>query len=66
MRKFKEHVKGTSFENVTYDHEGRNTMKEKMLKVLTNRKRTPPPETSMINLTPCEDNEKSSLSSDTN
>ena len=37
-----------------------------MLNVLTNRKRTPPPETSMIDLTPCEDNEKSNISSDTN
>ena len=37
-----------------------------MLNVLTNRKRTPPPETGMIDLTPCEDNEKSNISSDTN
>ena len=37
-----------------------------MLNVLTNRKRTRPPETSMIDLTPCEDNEKSNISSDTN
>ena len=36
-----------------------------MLNVLTNRKRTRPPETSMIDLTPCEDNEKSNISSDT-
>ena len=36
-----------------------------MLNVLTNRKRTPPPETGMIDLTPCEDNEKSNISSDT-
>ena len=37
-----------------------------MLNVLTNRKRTPPPETGMIDLTPCEGNEKSNISSDTN
>ena len=39
---------------------------EKILNVLTNRKRTPPPETDMIDPTPCEDNEKSNISSDTN
>ena len=37
-----------------------------MLNVLTNRKRTPPPETGMIALTPCEDNEKLNISSDRN
>ena len=37
-----------------------------MLNVLTNRKRTPPPETGMIDLTPCEDNEKLNISSDRN
>ena len=37
-----------------------------MLSVVTNRKRTPPPETGMIDLTPYEDNEKSNFSSDTN
>ena len=36
-----------------------------MLNFLTNRKRTPPPETGMTNLTPCEDNGKSNISSDT-
>ena len=65
VREFKEQVKGTSFENVTCDRERRKKTKEKMLNVLTNRKRTPPPETSMIDLTPCEDNEKSNISSDT-
>ena len=40
--------------------------KKKLLNVLTNRKSTPPPETSMIDLTPCEDNEKSNISSDAN
>ena len=65
MREFKEQVKGTSFENVTCDRERRKKTKEKMLNVLTNRKRTPPPETSMIDLISCEDNEKSNISSDT-
>ena len=65
MRKFKEQVKGIiSFENVTCDRERRKKTKEKMLNVLTNRKRTPPPETSMNDLTPCKDNEKSNISSD--
>ena len=36
-----------------------------MLNVLTNRKRTPPPETNMIDLISWEDNEKSNISSDT-
>ena len=40
--------------------------KKKLLNVLTNRKSTPPPETSMIDLTPCKDNEKSNISSDAN
>ena len=40
--------------------------KEKILDVLTNRKRNPPPETGMIDPTPCEDIEKSNISSDTN
>ena len=66
MRKFKEKVKGTSCENVTCDHERRKKTKENMLNVLTNRKRTPPPGTSMIDLAPCEDNEKPNISSDTN
>ena len=51
---------------MTCDRERKKKTKEKMLNVLTNRKRTPPPETSMIDLTPCEDNEKSNISSDTN
>ena len=29
-----------------------------MLNVLTNKKRTPPPETGVIDTIPCEDNEK--------
>ena len=37
-----------------------------MFNVLTNRKGTPPPETGMIDLTPCKDNEKSNISSDKN
>ena len=45
--------------------EGKKT-KEKIMDVLTNRKRTPPPETGMIHPTPCEDIEKSNISSDTN
>ena len=48
---FKEQAKGTSFENVTSDRERRKKTKEKMLNVLTNRKRTPTPETGMIDLT---------------
>ena len=51
---------------MTCDCERRKKTKEKMLNVLTNRKRTPPPGTSMIDLTLCEDNEKSNISSDTN
>ena len=51
---------------MTCARERRKKTKEKMLNVLTNRKRTPPPETGMIDLTPCEDNEKSNISSDTN
>ena len=51
---------------MTCDHDRRKKTKEKMLNVLINRKRTPPPETSMIDLTPCQDNEKSNISSDTN
>ena len=66
VRKFKEQFKDTSFENVTCDRERRKKTKEKTLNVITNRKRTPPPETGMIDLTPCEDNEKSNISSDTN
>ena len=50
VREFKEQVKGISFENVTCDRERRKKTKEKMLNVLTNRKKTPPPETSMIDL----------------
>ena len=65
MRKFKEQVKGISFENVTCDRERSKKTKETMLNVLTNRKRTPPPETSMIGLISWEDNEKSNISSDT-
>ena len=60
VREFKEQVKGTSFENVTCYRKKKKT-KDKMLNVLTNRKRTSPPETSMFDLTPCEDNEKSIL-----
>ena len=56
MREFKEQVKGTSFENVTCDRERRKKTNEKVLNVLANRKRTPPPEASMVDLTPCEDN----------
>ena len=37
-----------------------------MLNVLTNRRRTPPPETVMIDHTPSKDNEKPNISSDTN
>ena len=37
-----------------------------MLNVLTNRKRTPPPETGMIDHTPSKDNEKPNISSDAN
>ena len=66
VRKLKEQVKGTSFENVTRDRERRKKSKEKILNVLTNRKRTPPQETGMIDLTPCKDNEKSNVSSDKN
>ena len=43
MREFKEQFKGISFENVTCDCERRKKAKEKMLNVLNNRKRTPPP-----------------------
>ena len=50
---------------MTCDRERRKKTKENMLNVLTNRKRTPPPETSMIDLASCEDNEKPSISSDT-
>ena len=65
-REFKEQVKGTSFETVTCDCERRKKTKEKMLNILTNRKRTLPLETTgMIDLTPCEDNEKSNFNSDT-
>ena len=66
VREFKEQVKGTSFETVTCDRERRKKTKEKMLNTLTNRKRTLPLETGMIDLTPCEDNEKSNINSDTN
>ena len=66
MGEFKKQIKGTSFKNVTCDRERRKKTKEKVLNALTNRKRTPPPETSMTDLTPCEDNEKSNISSDTN
>ena len=65
VRKFKEQVKGISFENVTCDRERSKKTKETMLNVLTNMKRTPPPETSMIGLISWEDNEKSNISSDT-
>ena len=37
-----------------------------MLNVLTNRKRTPPPDTGMIDFAPCENNVESNTSSDTN
>ena len=50
---------------MTCDRERRKRTKEKMLNVLTNRKRTPPPETNMIDLAPCEGNEKSNISSGT-
>ena len=66
VREFKEQVKGTSFETVTCDRERRKKTKEKMLNILTNRKRTQPLETGMIDLTPCEDNEKSNINYDTN
>ena len=51
---------------MTCDREKRKKTKEKMLNALTNRKRTPPPETGMIDHMPCEENEKSNISSDTN
>ena len=66
MSEFKKQIKGTSFKNVTCFRERRKKTKEKMLNALTNRKKTPPPETAMTDLTPCEDNEKSNISSDTN
>ena len=66
VREFKEQVKDIRYENVTCDRERRKKTKEKMLNVLTNRKRTPFPKTSMIELTPCEGNEKPNISSDTN
>ena len=66
VREFKEQVKGNRFENVTCDRERRKKTKEKMLNVLTYRKSTPPPETGIIDLTPCEGNEKTNISSDTN
>ena len=65
VREFKEQVKGISFENVTCDRERRKKTKEKMLNVLTNRKKAPPPETSMIDLIWCEGSEKTNISSDT-
>ena len=40
---FKKQAKVTSFENVTGDRGKTKKRKEKMLNVLTNRKRTPPP-----------------------
>ena len=45
VRAFKEQAMGSSFENVTCDRERRKKTIEKMLNVLINRKRTPPPET---------------------
>ena len=51
---------------MTCDRGRRKKTKEKMPNVLSNRKRTQPPETSVIDLTPSEDNEKSNISSDTN
>ena len=45
VRTFKEQAMGSSFENVTCDRERRKKTIEKMLNVLINRKRTPPPET---------------------
>ena len=66
MREFKKQIKCTSFKNVTCFRERRKKTKEKMLNALTNRKKTPPPETAMTDLTPCEENEKSNISSDTN
>ena len=55
-----------SFGNVTCDRERRKKTKEKMPNVLTDRIRASPREPGMINLTPCEDNEKSNFSFDTN
>ena len=66
VKEFKEQVKGVSFANVTCNCERRKKTKEKMLNVLINRKKTPLPETGMINFTPCGNNEKSNASSDTN
>ena len=51
---------------MTCDCERRKKTKEKMLNVLTNRKRTPPPDTGMIDFAPCENNVESNTSSDTN
>ena len=51
---------------MTCDRGRRKKTKEKMSNVLSNRKRTQPPETSVTDLTPSEDNEKSNISSDTN
>ena len=55
-----------SFGNVTCDRERRKKTKEKMPNILTDRIRASPREPDMINLTPCEDNEKSNFSFDTN
>ena len=66
VKDFKEQVKGVSFANVTCNCERRKKTKEKMLNVLINRKRAPPPDTGMINFTPCGKNEKSNASCDTN
>ena len=51
---------------MTCDCERRKKTKEKMLNVLTNRKRTPPPDTGMIDFAPCENNVESNTSSDAN
>ena len=48
---------------MTCDRERRKKTKEN---VLSNRKRTQPPETSVIDLTPSKHNEKSNISSDIN
>ena len=51
---------------MTCDREKRKKIKEKMLNILTDRKKTSPPESGMINLTPFKDYEKSNISFDTN
>ena len=66
VKEFEEQVKDVSFANVTCNRERRKKTKENMLNVLINRKRTPPPDTGMINFTPCGNNEKSNASCHTN